>query len=692
MKTVRIVPPGYNRSMTVRAIHLVFIIACAGYSQRPSGGFTFGGSGADSINAAATDSSGNIYVAGTTASFDFPLRNAFQTANSGTGLAYSADAGATWTPLASPVSAATPLAALLIAADPVNAQTVYTASGSNICRSTDGGHEFHCAALPFASSQTTLDSLAIDPQKPTTLYASATVSGGVFKSADGGQTWANASVGLPAQGFIDSVVIDPFHSGVLYAWVGKGGYVSTNGAGSWSPSGMPWPAGISVSSSLGGLYFSFDPIAPGIVYGPNYTNNQLSVQKSVDGGATWTPLNTPFNSCCVVPGPKISGTLYALASSNNVAPLLFWKSADGGSTWTSYPVPNGLSGPLVIDPADPRIMLAGTFRSVDGGQTWQPVNASRAIRPVFASSTDGIVYATSPITSDAFLAKFLIDSSGNVTLTGWTYAAFPITDGAFHAGNPGNYTPKAFVVKLDPTGQLIYSTFFGGSQAVSIPGGFENERDYGVAVAVDGEGNAYVAGYTSAKDFPTTQGAYQTSLAGNCAYPAFTIDTGLIGTISDYYADDVFVVKLSPDGKTAIASTLLGGSCYDRLTSIALNTSGKVYVSGETDSADFPLVSAIEGAPPSRRFASFVSAFDPALSVLTFSTYLYAGAGPSVTAGPGSSTFVAGATGIGAQTAADSGFVNPFPTVATDCYLVPLKATLNATPKRHQPPRRSPVL
>jgi len=801
---------------------LAFIAVVACHAQRPNS-LIFGGSGNDSINASAVDSAGNIYVVGTTTSFDFPLRNAFQAANSGTELIYSANAGATWTPLANPLPVATPLSTLLIAADPTNSQIVYVASATNICKSTNAGRQFSCVALDFASFQTTLTSLVIDPQQPSTLYASGTTNGGVVKSTDGGQTWVNSSAGLPSQGFIASVVIDPFHPDVLWAWAGRGGYVSTDGAATWAPSRMPWPAGTSVSGP-GSPSFSFDPVTPGIVYGPNFPTNQLNVQKSVDGGATWAPLNTPFNSCCVVPDPKVSGTLYALASIANAAPLLFWKSADGGATWTSYPFPAGAAGPLVVDPANPKIMLAGAFRSADGGQTWQPTNASRSIQPAFSVSSSGVVYAAAAVTSDAFLAKFLpggqtlvfstyfggmgndvgqgialdaagniwivgstssydlpmtqgafqgalkgetnaflakfssngtllassylggsnidnglgiaidpqgdpwliansystdfpltamgistsftligyvtelnssasqllysasaggtfdgngkgiaIDSSGNTTLTGSVYTAFPITPGSFHSGNPGTYTPKAFVLKLNPSGQVIYSTFFGGTQPGYNPNGFEDEHDYGVAVAVDAAGEAYVAGYTSAGDFPTTQGAFQTSLTGGCTYPAFADDTGLIGTISSYYVDDVFVVKLSPDGKTAFASTLLGGSCYDRPTSIALNAAGDVYVAGETDSANFPLASATQGAPPTGQYASFVSVFDSALSELTFSTYLYAGATPSVTPGPGRSIHVAGATGPGAQTMPYTSFVDPFPTVATDGYLVNVK-------------------
>src|SRR5258708_6966790 len=247
--------------MPVRISLAAFFAISLGFSQSPLTDFTFGGPGIDSARGVAVDSSGNIYVVGSTASFDFPVLNAFQSQNSGTQVVYSTDAGATWRALASPFLNATFVSA--IAVDPKNSSTLYVASGNTVCKSTDGGHNFHCVALPFNSSQASINSLVIDSQQPSTVYLAANVFGGVFKSLDGGQTWSNAGKGLPSTTVLGPVSIDPFHPNILYLWVGTGRYVSRYGAGSSTPSSLPWP-----SNAMTAGAFSFDPVTPGVIYGP----------------------------------------------------------------------------------------------------------------------------------------------------------------------------------------------------------------------------------------------------------------------------------------------------------------------------------------------------------------------------------------------------------------------------------------
>jgi hypothetical protein len=152
-----------------------------------------------------------------------------------------------------------------------------------------------------------------------------------------------------------------------------------------------------------------------------------------------------------------------------------------------------------------------------------------------------------------------VDGLGNAYVTGGTDSSdFPTTPGAFDTSYNGRW--DAFVVKLNPTGSsLIYGTFIGGSD--------DDDTYPGGDIAVDGGGNAYVTGLTLSSDFPTTSGAFDTSLGG------------------EY---DAFVVKLDPNGSSLVYGTFIGGSYYDRGSGIAVDGLGNAYVTGKTNSSDFP--------------------------------------------------------------------------------------------------------
>ena len=107
---------------------------------------------------------------------------------------------------------------------------------------------------------------------------------------------------------------------------------------------------------------------------------------------------------------------------------------------------------------------------------------------------------------------------------------------------------------IDPV--LVYSTYLGGSG-----------EERGLGIAVDGAGNAYVTGYTGSTDFPATPGAYDTTYNGGY---------------------DGFVAKLDGSGTALVYATYLGGSGGDSGYGIAVDVSGNAYVTGYTDSADFP--------------------------------------------------------------------------------------------------------
>jgi hypothetical protein len=150
----------------------------------------------------------------------------------------------------------------------------------------------------------------------------------------------------------------------------------------------------------------------------------------------------------------------------------------------------------------------------------------------------------------------VIDASGNAYVIGTTDSTdFPATSGVFQTVLQGG--TDAFVTKLNPTGTaLIYSTYLGGSIT-----------DGGNDIVIDASGKAYVTGTTNSTDFPTTPGAFQSTLQGGF---------------------DVFVTELNSTGTVLVYSTYLGGSGDDNSTGIAADNSSNIYVAGDTASVDFP--------------------------------------------------------------------------------------------------------
>lgn len=234
-----------------------------------------------------------------------------------------------------------------------------------------------------------------------------------------------------------------------------------------------------------------------------------------------------------------------------------------------------------------------------------PVTAE-AVQPIFAgpvndsgdafvtkfSAADTLVYSTYLGGSAADCGYGIAaDSGGSAYVTGQTDSVnFPVTAGAFQAQRPSDAS-NVFVAKLDASGStLVYSTYLGG-----------NSPSTGTAIAVDADGNGYVAGSTSASDFPTTTAAFQTTPSG---------------------AGDAFVAKLNASGSALIYSTLLGGTSLDIASGISVDPEGYAHVTGATWSTNFPVTpdafqSALGGGGD-----AFVTNLNPTGSALTYSTYL----------------------------------------------------------------------
>lgn len=226
-----------------------------------------------------------------------------------------------------------------------------------------------------------------------------------------------------------------------------------------------------------------------------------------------------------------------------------------------------------------------------------------------------------------------VDSAGCAYVTGSTPSAdFPVTRNAYQAVNKGvpNGLTNAFVSKLSADGSsLVYSTYLGGS------GG-----DGGSGIAVDRQGNAYVAGSTYSLDFPTTGDAFQ---------PTNHDDVNNAGT--------GFVSKISADGSMLLYSTYLGGSGIppysdesqsegDRVNAIAIDPAGDAYLTGSAYSVDFPVTAGAyqqkNNAAGAFAYNAFVTKLNPSGSALVYSSYL---GGSSVN--PGEQGNPAGDSGAG---------------------------------------------
>jgi hypothetical protein len=273
-------------------------------------------------------------------------------------------------------------------------------------------------------------------------------------------------------------------------------------------------------------------------------------------------------------------------------------------------------GEVVLEKPSIYQAVAGSRREISGGYVLRPTgevaftigeydrNQPLVIDPVLAYST--FIGGSG---DDGFGANIAVDAAGSVYLTGSTNSTDFPTEGANQPGNNGGPS-DVFVAKLNPSGSaLVYSTYIGGSG-----------DDEAFAIAVDVDGYAYVTGTTpgspTAINFPTTPGALKSQTAA-------------------VYGSDAFVTKLSADGSNLVYSTLLGGTSTQPGAGdevgygIAVDPTGIAYVTGYTESANFPYTpSGFEWQAHGPR-SGFLTGVNASGTALFYSTYF--GPGPEAT-------------------------------------------------------------
>ncbi|MFN2609176.1 MAG: SBBP repeat-containing protein, partial [Acidimicrobiales bacterium] len=337
-----------------------------------------------------------------------------------------------------------------------------------------------------------------------------------------------------------------------------------------------------------------------------------------------------------------------------------------------------------------RVPVAGSFALGPGGRvgfTAGPHDPARqlVIDPVLVGAT----YLGGTSTDSGY--GVAVDGAGNTYVTGFTEStdfptASPLQPALVEAAG---VRTDAFVVKLNPTGAPVYSTYLGG-----------RGRDIGFAVAVGADGSAYVAGYTESTDFPTARPVQKTF--GGGPGDAFVAKVGPQGAVLQYstflggggtdgargvavdgsgsayvvgstssndfptagppvqgtpnHPDDTaaFATKLNPAGSAWVYSTYLGGSGDDHAMGVAVDASGSAFVAGDTRSSDFPVVRPIQSAPgsPSGTGAANADAFvlklDPSGSSVVYATYLGgsdADQGAGIAIDGSGAAYVTGSTG-----------------------------------------------
>lgn len=354
--------------------------------------------------------------------------------------------------------------------------------------------------------------------------------------------------------------------------------------------------------------------------------------------------------------------------------------------------------PLIIDP----VLIYSTYLGGSGFDQGYAIATDSLGNAYVTGQTAAIDFPTTPGAfqtnyggGDAFVAKLnpagnalvyatyitgasgngiAVDASGNAYITGEAGSlSFPTTAGAFQTIPMGYDT---FVTKLNASGSgLIYSARFGG-----------NFDDFGRAIALDGNGNAYITGWTICRatvcTFPTVN-AFQPNYAGgyNDAFVTKIDSSGSFLVYSTYlgggkiingtedwgegiavdaagsayvtgytYAPDfpvtagafdttragldAFVTKFTADGTALVYSTFLGGAGREQGQGIAVDANGNAYVTGVTESFDSPFTVAYEGFPVTPgayqikgSYDAFVSKLNPKGSALVYSTYLGGNAG-----------------------------------------------------------------
>jgi photosystem II stability/assembly factor-like uncharacterized protein len=396
---------------------------------------------------------GEVYLTGSSSSASFPTPDGIGPFISGNVFGTS-DGGTTWNSVSLPntIPGASTLSGPLLAADPQRPSRLY-ALADYLYVTDNGGQDWTKLGTPGIPIFGLL-ALVLDPVNSTTIYSTGPTSlrpisggvvvGGVYKSTDGGLNWtfspiATSTADTPAfiggPAIVGGLAIDPRTPSTVYAAILNGGiFKSTDAATTWKSTG-PLPAAV-------GTAVAVDLLNPAVLYAsgaavsiPPVFNGSL--YKSLDAGATWSPINNGLPSGWfanfLIPDRTVPGRVYAARSDIIPSPFLpptflppgpppssnlIYRTDDGGNSW--MPIGSGLPdwpiASLAVDPINSALVYVaprygGLYRSTDAGETFTvvpgmqvPIVGSIAIDP---SNPSNIYTGTFINPGDAFVMKIV---------------------------------------------------------------------------------------------------------------------------------------------------------------------------------------------------------------------------------------------------------------------------------------------
>jgi uncharacterized protein (TIGR03437 family) len=407
---------------------------------------------------------------------------------------------------------------------PQGAPTLFVASNQGLARLTNVNDDTLSGWTRVLNVEAS--AVAVDPQAPDTVYAGAILpSGAIYKSTDGGNTWAARNTGLTlpntASGAlprITTLVVDPVNSDIVYAGTNTGGiFKSTNG-------GLNWSAINTGLNSLSTQTVALERTTPATLYAGQRTGADAFVAKINMAGTSLgylTYLGGTDEDTARGIAVDASGNAYVTGTtaSRNFPTQMPRQAALAGQTDAFVTKLNATGTALLystylggagIDEAygiaintTGNAFVAGLTASADFPVA-APLQATRRSgKDAFVSklsvSGTALDYSTYLGGSHDDRANGIaVDNRDQAYVTGQTFSSdFPRKDALRSTG----IEYEGFVTQLGATGSLGYSTYLGGSSF-----------DFAYAIAVDAVGNAYVAGGTFSGDFPTGRYSYRGSV------------------------------------------------------------------------------------------------------------------------------------------------------------------------------------